>query len=85
MTVRNFDSLFAPASVALVGASTKPGSVGAIVAQNLLHGGFAGPIWFVNPKHRIDRRAILAILRLPRCRARPTSPFSSPRRQRSRH
>ncbi len=52
MTVRNFESLFAPASVALVGASTKPGSVGAIVAQNLLHGGFAGPIWFVNPKHR---------------------------------
>ena len=52
MTVRNFESLFEPASVALVGVSSKPGSVGAIVAQNLLQGGFAGPIWFVNPKYR---------------------------------
>ena len=52
MTVRNFDSLFKPASVALVGASIKPGSVGSIVAQNLLDGGFTGPVWFVNPKYR---------------------------------
>ena len=40
MTVRNFDALFKPASVALVGASIKPGSVGLITAQNLLRGGF---------------------------------------------
>jgi acetyltransferase len=51
MTVRNFDALFKPASVALVGASIKPGSVGLITAQNLLRGGFSGPIWFVNPKY----------------------------------
>jgi acetyltransferase len=52
MTVRNFDSLLEPASVALVGASIKPASVGGIVAQNLLNGGFSGPLWFVNPKYR---------------------------------
>src|SRR5262245_38802627 len=52
MTVRIFDSLLKPASVALLGASPKAGSVGAIVAQNLLRGGFAGPVWFVNPKYR---------------------------------
>ena len=52
MTVRNFDSLLKPASVALLGASGKAGSVGSIVAQNLARGGFAGPIWFVNPKYR---------------------------------
>jgi acetyltransferase len=52
MTVRNFDSLLNPASVALLGASPKTGSVGSIVAQNLRRGGFAGPIWFVNPKYR---------------------------------
>ncbi|HEU0158219.1 MAG TPA: CoA-binding protein, partial [Hyphomicrobiaceae bacterium] len=52
MTVRNFDSLLNPASVALIGASPKAGSVGCIVAQNLRRGGFAGPIWFVNPKYR---------------------------------
>jgi acetyltransferase len=51
MTVRNFDSLFKPASVALLGASPRDGSVGAIVAQNLVRGGFTGPIWFVNPKY----------------------------------
>jgi acetyltransferase len=51
MTIRNFERLFEPRSVALIGASTRPGSVGLITAQNLLQGGFAGPIWFVNPKH----------------------------------
>lgn len=51
MTIRNFDSLLRPRSVALIGASTKPGSVGLITAQNLLGGGFPGPVWFVNPKY----------------------------------
>jgi acetyltransferase len=50
MTIRNFEFLLRPKSVALIGASTRPGSVGRITAQNLLGGGFAGPIWFVNPK-----------------------------------
>ncbi len=52
MTIRNFDALLKPRSVALIGASTRPGSVGLITAQNLLSGGFSGPIWLVNPKHR---------------------------------
>ncbi len=52
MTIRNLDSMFRPASVALFGASERPGSVGATVAANLLAGGFSGPIWFVNPKHK---------------------------------
>lgn len=51
MTIRNFDCLLRPRSVALIGASTKPGSVGLITAQNLLGGGFPGPVWFVNPKY----------------------------------
>lgn len=52
MTVRNLDSLFKPGSVALIGASTRAGSVGHVTAQNLVEGGFGGPIWFVNPKGR---------------------------------
>ena len=52
MTIRNLDTLFKPASVALVGASMKPGSVGSIVARNLLQDGFKGPVWFVNPKYQ---------------------------------
>lgn len=51
MTVRNFEFLFKPRSVALVGASPRLGSVGLITAQNLLSGGFSGPVQFVNPKH----------------------------------
>ena len=52
MSVRNLNFLFQPASVALIGAGTRPGSVGAVVAENLLHGGFQGPIMPVNPKHQ---------------------------------
>jgi acetyltransferase len=52
MTIRNFDALLKPKSVALIGASPKPGRVGLITARNLLKGGFRGPLWFVNPKHR---------------------------------
>lgn len=51
MTIRNFDYLFKPRSVALIGASPKAGSVGLITARNLLRGGFKGPIWLVNPRH----------------------------------
>lgn len=51
MTVRNFDALFSPRSVAFIGASVRAGTVGSIVAQNLLQGGFKGPIWLVNPKY----------------------------------
>ena len=51
MTIRNFQFLLRPSSVALIGASGRPGSVGLITARNMLAGGFAGPIWLVNPKH----------------------------------
>ncbi len=52
MTIRNLDYLFRPSSVVLFGASDRSGSVGATVAANLLSGGFNGPVWFVNPKHK---------------------------------
>lgn len=51
MTIRNLESLIDPRSVALIGASERQGSIGAMVARNLLAGGFNGPIAFVNPKH----------------------------------
>lgn len=57
MTIRNLDKLLAPRSVALIGASQKPGSIGRIVAENLAKGGFTGPVHLVNPKHgEIDGR-----------------------------
>jgi len=51
MSVRNLHHLLAPKSIAVVGASTRPHSVGYLVMRNLLDGGFQGPIMPVNPKH----------------------------------
>ncbi len=51
MSVRNLESLFHPASLALIGASNRPGSVGAVLWRNLKQGGFKGPMWAVNPRH----------------------------------
>lgn len=53
MTIRNLDALLHPHSVALVGASGRPGSVGQVVLANILSGGFSGPVHAVNP-HRFD-------------------------------
>jgi acetyltransferase len=44
--------LLMPTSVALVGASGRPGSIGRVVIENLLDGTFAGDLHFVNPSHR---------------------------------
>jgi acetyltransferase len=52
MTVRHLDRLFRPASVAVIGASERPHSVGAVLTANLRGGGFAGRIMPVNPKRR---------------------------------
>jgi acetyltransferase len=52
MSVRNLDKLLAPRSVALIGATPRPGSVGAVVARNLRRAGFAGELMLVNPHHR---------------------------------
>jgi acetyltransferase len=61
MTVRNLNYLTAPRTVALIGASARPGSVGYTVMRNLLTGGFAGTIQLVNPKYRqIDGRPCVA-------------------------
>jgi len=46
------DALFKPKSVAIVGASNNPLSIGHIVMQNLLDHNFTGPIYPINPKSR---------------------------------
>jgi acetyltransferase len=50
VTVRNLDKMFRPQSVAVIGASDRPNSVGSALMTNLLRGGFQGPIIPVNPK-----------------------------------
>ena len=51
MSIRNLDSLFDPASVAVIGASLRPGRVGTTVWRNLRGGKFTGPLYAVNPKY----------------------------------
>ncbi len=51
MTIRNLDATFAPTSIALVGASPRPGSVGRVVLQNVQSAGFSGPVYPVNIKY----------------------------------
>lgn len=51
MTTRNLDALFQPRSVAVIGASERPGSVGRVLTENLRES-FGGPVFLVNPKHR---------------------------------
>lgn len=50
MSTRNLDKLMAPRSVVAIGASARPGSVGAAVTRNLLAGGFQGDIHLLNVK-----------------------------------
>ena len=50
MSVRNLQALLRPKSVAVIGASDRPGSRGEALMRNLTAGGFAGPIWPVNPR-----------------------------------
>ena len=52
MSIRNLDSLFDPASVAVFGTSQRPGSVGATVWKNLRSSNFKGALYAVNPKHK---------------------------------
>ncbi len=51
MSIRHLDSLLQPESVAVIGASDRPGSVGATVWRNLRQGGFEGTVYAVNRNH----------------------------------
>ncbi len=50
MTIENLDRVFEPGTVAVIGASDRPGSVGATVMHNLTSRGFGGTVVPVNPK-----------------------------------
>ncbi|THC46663.1 bifunctional acetate--CoA ligase family protein/GNAT family N-acetyltransferase [Massilia sp. Mn16-1_5] len=71
MSIRNLSTFFTPDSIALVGASSRAGSVGATVLANLMSGGFEGPIWPVNPKYRqlLGLDVYADVARLPRAPA----------------
>ena len=61
MTIRHLERLLEPVSIAVIGASNRPASVGATVWRNLRAGGFAGPVLAVNPRHReLDGQTVYA-------------------------
>ena len=70
MSIHNLQHLFAPTSVAVIGASTRPRSIGNLVMKNLLEGGFQGPIMPVNSKHV----SILGVLAYKSIEQLPTIP-----------
>jgi acetyltransferase len=47
-----FAPLFEPGSVAIVGASEQPGSIGAVLIRNMLAAGYRGALYAVNPRYR---------------------------------
>ncbi|HKV24750.1 MAG TPA: bifunctional acetate--CoA ligase family protein/GNAT family N-acetyltransferase [Candidatus Acidoferrum sp.] len=65
-----FLSLFSPVSVALIGATDREGSVGFTVLRNLLHAGYKGRVFPINPK----RAEILGAPCYPSVSALPESP-----------
>ena len=52
MSTRRLDRAFQPQTLALVGASDRPGSTGRAVLDNLTSAGFAGVLYVVNPRHQ---------------------------------
>ncbi|MEN6449541.1 MAG: acetate--CoA ligase family protein [Thermoguttaceae bacterium] len=55
------DAVFCPKSIAVVGASSRPGTVGNDIFRNLLFAEFNGPVYPVNPKSK----AILGVRTYP--------------------
>ena len=67
MTIRNLHFALKPRSVALIGASQRPHSVGRTLFENLLAGGLEGPVMPVNPNDAdiLGRPAYRSVVDLP--------------------
>ncbi|MFL5160124.1 MAG: CoA-binding protein, partial [Microvirga sp.] len=63
MSTYRLDKLFNPRSIAVVGASPRPGSLGLTFLRNLIAGGFEGELFPVNPHHvEVEGRPCFASL-----------------------
>src|SRR5262245_8080964 len=51
MSTFALERVFAPRSLAIIGGSPRPTSLGSIIVQNVAGGGFAGEIAVINPRH----------------------------------
>ncbi len=69
-TLTRLQAIFKPQSVAVIGASTVPGKLGHDILANLKNGGFAGPLYPINPK----AEEILGLKVYPTVADTPTPP-----------
>lgn len=67
---RPLDPVFSPQTIAVIGATETPNSVGRTILENLQKGGFAGTLYPVNPK----RDTVLGIKAYPSIKAVPGKP-----------
>ena len=67
MTRRDLDSLFNPQSIAVIGASTRNGSVGHALFSNILLNGYTGVVYPVNARARsvLGVKAYPSVLEIP--------------------
>jgi len=60
---RSIQELLAPASVAVIGASRKWGTVGYQLLEHVIEGGFSGPVYAINPE-ALELAGMLSFARL---------------------
>ncbi|CAM3862462.1 bifunctional acetate--CoA ligase family protein/GNAT family N-acetyltransferase [Rahnella bruchi] len=70
MSQRGLEALLRPESIAVIGASNKPGRAGYLMMRNLLDSGFNGPVLPVTPAYR----AVCGVLTWPDVATLPMSP-----------
>ena len=70
MSQRGLEALLRPKSIAVIGASIKPGRAGYLMMRNLLAGGFSGPVLPVTPKYK----AVSGVLAWPDIESLPFAP-----------
>ena len=57
VSAEQLNAIFYPQSIAVVGASTRPGTVGNDIFRNLLFTEFNGSVYPVNPEGQVDSAA----------------------------
>lgn len=61
MTIRHLEKMFRPTSIAMIGTGTTAGTIGSVVARNILGSGFEGEIFRVDPMPGEDRRQVSGV------------------------
>ena len=69
--VASMQPVLMPASVAVIGASRRAGSVGRVILRNIISAGFSGPVYPVNP-YASELDGIACVRLWPRCPTRST-------------